>query len=44
MVKSKKQEEMSATNIRRSIEKLMESATESQLRLLWIAAKEIVRR
>lgn len=39
-----KQEEMSATEIRKSIVELMKEATERQLRLVWIAAREIIRR
>lgn len=41
---SVKQEEMSATEIRKSITQLLKEATERQLRLIWIAAREIVRR
>lgn len=41
---SVKQEEMSATRIRKSIVELMKEATERQLRLIWITAREIVRR
>lgn len=37
-------EEMSATEIRKSITQLLTEATDRQLRLVWIAVREIVRR